>query len=68
MLGWLQEMHKVTLQGKYVLQVDEMVNIAAPARDRCVSFSAHHVLPAGSHQQTCAERERVQGNGLFDAT
>jgi hypothetical protein len=31
----LQEQHQQTLQGKFLLQVDEVVNIAAGFKDRC---------------------------------
>ena len=30
----VQAMHDTVLQGKYVLQVDEIVNMAAPAKER----------------------------------
>jgi hypothetical protein len=32
----MQDFHKGQLQGKHVLQVDEVVNMAAPAKDRFV--------------------------------
>lgn len=35
--------HRNILQGCFVLQVDEIVNIAAPARDRCVGNPAPSV-------------------------
>jgi hypothetical protein len=31
----LQDMHKQTMQGKFMLQLDEVVNIAAGIKDRC---------------------------------
>lgn len=30
-----QEMSKVILQGRHMLQIDEIVNMAAPLKNRC---------------------------------
>ena len=42
-----QALHNQLLQGKYVLQIDEVVNLGAPARDRCEWISVKQGFHGG---------------------
>jgi hypothetical protein len=65
----MQDFHKGQLQGKHILQVDEVVNMAAPAKERSVllaSFCSGLLVKIGRMvplMQCCAGTKEKQRAG-----
>ncbi|WIA40139.1 hypothetical protein OEZ86_013538 [Tetradesmus obliquus] len=56
----LQDMHKQTMQGKFMLQLDEAVNIAAGIKDRYREPAHNRCLKLHLTDDHCAERRTCE--------